>query len=132
MSSLKTVPNILGIEFRFIFLEDPGYPIVSVTSGLTNLTVMWISPPSGGSPDYFNVVLMNGTEVLYDEKNVSLHQLLFLNLLSNMLYGLQVVAINCASYSVKNLSASTCKLNFGVVISLYTVIKMRLHMITFF
>ena len=100
----------------FYILEDPGYLNVSVIPGLTNLTVMWSSSPSGGSPDYYNVTLMNGTAVVYDTKNVQSDKMIILNLHNNTLYQLKVAAINCASSSVYNSSASTCKLEIVVLV----------------
>ena len=93
----------------YIILEDPGCPHISVNSGLTNLTVIWNSPSSGGSADYYHVTLSNGILVVYDVNNVTSNQQIFINLMSNTQYEVQVAAINCASNCVNSSSAFTCK-----------------------
>ena len=78
---------------------------------VNQLTVTWTPPTTGGVPTSYNVSINDSSSpVVIPDNGSSLHTHTFIGLISDILYTVSVVAINCVgSRDMASLLRDTCK-----------------------
>ena len=92
---------------------SPG-PVVNMrvsSTSLNQLTVTWTPPTTGGVPTSYNVSINDSSSpVVIPDNGSSLYTHTFTGLISDTLYTVSVVAINCVgSRNMTSLLRRTCK-----------------------
>ncbi|KAL5500726.1 hypothetical protein EMCRGX_G012322 [Ephydatia muelleri] len=91
----------------FTVLDVPGPPVISVSIGShLELTVTWTPPTTGGVPTSYNVTINDSSSpVVIADNGSPVYTHTFTGLVSDTLYTVSVVAINCAGQNLTSTRA---------------------------
>ena len=91
--------------------DVPGPPVISVSIGShLELTVTWTPPTTGGVPTSYSVTINDSSSpVVIADNGSPVYTHTFIGLVSNTLYTVSVVAINCAGQNLTSTRAFMSK-----------------------
>ena len=96
-----------------LLLALPNQPIILLEQSCTTITVQWCPSSNGGDPSSYNVAIWLKKTVVGATSVVAMgtmtYSYTFPGLMSNALYMVKVIAINCAGTSEVNTTIWTCQ-----------------------
>ena len=96
----------------YIYLVLPHPPIISIEQSCTEITVQWGPSSRGGDPSSYNVTVWSKTTVAGAINVIAMGTIHYSytlpGLMSDVLYMVKVIAINCAGASEVNTAVWTC------------------------
>ena len=96
----------------YYYLVLPHPPIISLEQSCTEITVQWSPSSSGGDPSSYNVTVWSVSTVAGAINVIAMGTMTYSytlpGLMSDVLYVVKVIAINCAGASEVNTAVWTC------------------------
>ena len=110
MGQLITVNDIILV---MLILGVPHQPIILLGQSCTTITVQWSPSSNGGDPSSYNVTIWLKKTVVgatrFAAMGTMTYSYTFPGLMSDTLYMVKVIAINCAGTSEVNTTIWTCQ-----------------------